>query len=175
MLLVRLPDNLSLGCQGREQLSTQKPYSVPSLPLSLHCCPEKRSEVAVWAVAKEQNWSGPPRNCRKDSSARGRLLASPALWGQAAILHRPLRAGASQARHSLSRECWHCCLAWAQPQSCPFTSPLASASDASCCSAVRIIIFKLNLTPGCPHPNWLQIKTDDWSNLFPWIRLVISN
>lgn len=24
--------------------------------------------MAVWAVAKEQNWPGPPRDCRKDSS-----------------------------------------------------------------------------------------------------------
>lgn len=84
LALVRPPDNLSLGCQGREQLNPEALFCFPSLLLSQFTALQKKMDQTwpVWAVAREQNWPLSSQELRRrDSSAEQRLLAGPALLG----------------------------------------------------------------------------------------------
>lgn len=72
LTLVRPPDNLSLGCQGREQLNPEALFCFPSLLLSQFTALQKKMDQTwpMWAVAREQNWPLSSQELhRRDSSA----------------------------------------------------------------------------------------------------------
>lgn len=143
-----------------------------SQPRNLILCPQPATEPSLLSREMNQKWlCGQLLRNRTDLVLPGTVertaVKDSSLEGRVAILHRPLRAGASQTGHFLSPGMLALVPGLCPAPKLPFHKPTCLGLCRQLLFCCRIIIFKLNLTPGCTHPNWLQIRTGDWSNLFP--------